>query len=206
MATITIASERSVRRTSWVRALCHPIVPLAFLCLFLFFYGLSAGELYRTENLRAIIAAEFLRSGDWIVPRLYDEPLFTKPPGMYAAIAAVSWPFGGVSEWTARLPSAIAATLTVFLFYWYFARQLGRSAGLIAATILPLSVMWLDKAPSAEIDMLQVMWVSVAILFFLRALEAQDKETRRQGDKEKGDLSPCLLVSLSPCLPVWSWW
>src|SRR5215468_6599312 len=170
MATITIASEPRVRHPALVAALSHPVVLLSLLCLVLFFYGLSAGELYRTENLRAIVAAEFLRSGDWIVPRLYGEPLFTKPPGMYAAIALCSWPFGGVTEWTARLPSA-AATITVFLFYWYFARQLGRTAGLVAATILPLSIMWLDKAPSAEIDMMQVMWVSAAILFFLRALE-----------------------------------
>src|SRR5438067_13749797 len=78
---------------------------LLVLCGFLFFYGLTAGELYRTESLRAIIAAEFLRTGNWLVPTLYGEPLFTKPPGMYAAIALVSWPFGGVTEWTARLPS-----------------------------------------------------------------------------------------------------
>jgi 4-amino-4-deoxy-L-arabinose transferase-like glycosyltransferase len=132
--------------------------------------------LYRTENLRAIIAAEFLRSGNWIVPSLYGEPLFTKPPGAYAAIALVSWPFGGVSEWTARLPSALAATALVLLFFWYFSRQLGRVAGLVAAVILPLSVMWLDKVPSAEIDALQVAWVGAAILFFLRALE--DEEDR----------------------------
>ena len=94
----------------------RPGVGLAILlgwCGLLFFYGLGAGELWRTESLRAIIAAEFLRSGNWIVPTLYGEPLFTKPPGMYAAIALVSWPFGGVSEWTARLPSALAASITV---------------------------------------------------------------------------------------------
>src|SRR5437868_11309074 len=95
------------------------VLLLAGLCGGLFFYGLNAGDLYRTENLRAVIAAEFLRSGDWIVPRLYGEPLLTKPPGMYAAIALVSWPFGRVSDATARLPSALAATVTVFLFYWY---------------------------------------------------------------------------------------
>ena len=32
---------------------------LSFLCAFLFFYGLNVGELYRTESLRAIVAAEF---------------------------------------------------------------------------------------------------------------------------------------------------
>src|SRR5207244_2679432 len=47
-----------------------------------------------------------------------------------------------------------------------------------------LSLMWLDKATTAEIDMLQVAWVSAAVLCFLRAIEAEDdKVTRRQGDK-----------------------
>jgi 4-amino-4-deoxy-L-arabinose transferase-like glycosyltransferase len=158
-----------------------PPVLLALLCGFLFFYGLNAGELYRTEGLRAILAAEFLRSGDWIVPRLYGEPLFTKPPGMYAAIAAASWPFGEVTTATARIPSAVAASLTVFHFYWYFGRILGRRGGLVAAIILPLSILWLDKAPSAEIDMLQVAWVASAILFFLRALEAAEQGRKSQG-------------------------
>jgi 4-amino-4-deoxy-L-arabinose transferase-like glycosyltransferase len=151
------------------------LVILAALCGFLFFYGLNVGELYRTEALRAIIAAEFLRSGNWIVPTLYGEPLFTKPPGHYAAIALCSGPFGGVSTWSARLPSAFAASATVFLFYGHFARQFGRRAGLTAAVVLPTSLMWLDKAPSAEIDMLQLAWVSAAILFFLRALEEHER-------------------------------
>ena len=115
-------------------------------CGFLFFYGLSTGELWRTESLRAIIGAEFLRTGNWIVPTLYGEPLFTKPPGMYAAIALASWPFGGVSEWTARLPSALAATATVLLMFWSFAPAAGRLGGLVTAAILPASFMWLDKA------------------------------------------------------------
>src|SRR5262245_37843672 len=176
-----LVPRRSFSLRRWLHPLRHPaerrwsaLVVLAALCGFLFFYGLNTGDLYRTESLRAIIAAEFLRSGNWIVPTLYGEPLFTKPPGMYAAIALASWPFGGVTEWTARLPSALAATGTVFLFYWYFGRQLGRRGGFIAALIVPLSVAWLDKVPTAEIDMLQVAWVAAAIIFFLRALEAEE--------------------------------
>src|SRR5262245_12471249 len=72
-------------------------IALALWCGFLFFYGLSTGELYRNETLRAVLAAEMLRNGDWVVPRLYGEPLLTKPPGMYIAIAMASWPFGAVT-------------------------------------------------------------------------------------------------------------
>jgi 4-amino-4-deoxy-L-arabinose transferase-like glycosyltransferase len=149
-------------------------------CGFLFFYGLNGGELYRTEALRAIIAQDFLNSGDWVVPRLYGEPLLTKPPGMYAAIAALSWPLGGVTDWSARLPSALAATATVLLFFWYFRRLFGSRGGLIAGLVVPASVMWLDKATAAEIDMLQVFWVSGSVLFLVRALEAEEAAAKPQ--------------------------
>jgi 4-amino-4-deoxy-L-arabinose transferase-like glycosyltransferase len=144
-------------------------------CGFLFFYGLGFGELYRNETLRAIIARDMLRTGNWIVPTLYGGPLFTKPPGMYVAIALCSLPFGAVSELSARLPSALAATASVFLVYWFFRRQVGRTGGLIAALMLPMSVFWLERAASAEIDMLQVAWVTASILFFLRAVEPDVK-------------------------------
>lgn len=158
---------------------------LGAFCTVLFFHGLTLGEIYRTESLRAIIGAEFLRTGNWVVPMLYGEPLLTKPPVMYAAIAAASSPFGEVMEWTARLPSALAATMVILLFYWYVSRQTGRLGGLVAALITPCTYMWLDKATAAEIDMLQVFWVSAALLFFFRATEASDIIPGRQVDKLK---------------------
>jgi 4-amino-4-deoxy-L-arabinose transferase-like glycosyltransferase len=182
------------------------VLILSALCGILFFYGLTAGDLYRTEGLRAIIAAEFLRSGNWIVPTLYGEPLFTKPPGMYAAIALLSWPVGGVTNWTARLPSALAATCMVFLAYWYFSHRLGRLSGLVVAAILPCSFMWLEKASAAEIDMMQAAWVTAAILFFLRGLDAADEVA----SGEWRVASPSSLVPHpSPLIPLpalWVWW
>ncbi len=157
---------------------------LALWCGVLFFFGLNTGELYQTESLRAILAAELLRDGDWIVPTLYGEPLLTKPPGMYAAIAAASWPPGRVSAATARLPSALAATATVFLFYTAFARRLGRRAGLIAAGLLPASALWLGRVPSAEIDLVQLAWVTAALLCFLRALEISESTEERTFGRE----------------------
>ena len=137
----------------------RPIPLLLAFCGILFFHGLTAGELYRTEGLRARIAAECFQSGNWIVPTLYSQPLFTKPPGMYTAIGLASWPFGDITDWSARLPSAIAATALVLLFYWFFSRQFGRTGGLVAALLLPLSPMWLERVPTAEIDALQTVWV-----------------------------------------------
>ena len=133
-------------------------------CGLLFFYGLTAGPLYRTESLRAIIGAESLR-GNWLYPVLYGEPFLTKPPGHYAAIALCSLPFGEVTDWSARLPSAIAATITVFLM-WSLFRTAGKPAAIWMALLIPTSVLWLDKAPSAEIDMTLVAWVAAALVLF----------------------------------------
>ena len=62
------------------------------------------------NHLRGIKAARVVtKFGVRLVPTLYGQPLFTKPPGIYVAIALCSAPFGAVTEWTARLPSALAA-------------------------------------------------------------------------------------------------
>jgi 4-amino-4-deoxy-L-arabinose transferase-like glycosyltransferase len=167
-ANVSLAAPAS-RRFGW------PVFLAALgFASFLSFYGLG-GELWRTENLRARVAWEILHTGDWVVPRLYGEPLLTKPPAMYIAIALASLPRGLVTEWTARLPSALSALAMLALFYLEFRRRLGQRAGIIAAVLLPISGMWLDKSTSAEIDMLHAAWVCGAFLCFLRAVEANEK-------------------------------
>jgi 4-amino-4-deoxy-L-arabinose transferase-like glycosyltransferase len=151
-------------------------------CGVLFFYGLNSGNFYRTEALRAIVAREFIRTGNWLVPTLYGEPLLTKPPLHYAAIALVSLPGGDVTEWSARLPSALAACATILIFYSWFGRELGRRAGFIAGMIVPSSVAWFDRVPSAEVDMLHVAWVVGSLYCGYRASEcgaATDPRTAR---------------------------
>jgi 4-amino-4-deoxy-L-arabinose transferase-like glycosyltransferase len=166
--------RRRAHLGSLVAALDKPVAMPLLLggwSLLLFVYGLGVGDFWRTESLRAVIAREMLETGDWIVPRLYGEPLFTKPPGMYLAIVLCSLPLGYVTEFSARLPSALAACACVAVVAWYFTRRLGRRAGLAAGLMLPMAFMWIDKSTAAEIDMLQTAFVTASILFFLRAVE-----------------------------------
>jgi hypothetical protein len=150
------------------------VAPLALFawCAVLFVYGVAAGPLYRTEALRAIIGRECL-NGHWLYPVLYGEPFLTKPPGHYAAVGLCSLPFGEVSAATARLPSVFAAMCAVFLVYGLFRRAVGEGAAFVAALLLPCSVLWLDKVPSAEIDMSLVGWVTAALCALYRAVEAE---------------------------------
>src|SRR5947209_8871233 len=202
---MAVASQAltSHRAPSGLRRRALPLLLVAFTA-FLLLYGLSAGELYRTESLRAILGAEFLRGGGRVVPTLYGEPLLTKPPGMYAAVALASWPAGAVSAATARLPSVVAAGLAVWLFYRCFRRHLGRPAGLTAAALLPASFLWLDRVPSAEIDMLQLAWVAAAVLFFLRALEAHEAPAPRRRAAEWLWWQAALLCVAGGLLTKWT--
>jgi 4-amino-4-deoxy-L-arabinose transferase-like glycosyltransferase len=165
-----------VARIAKTPGIAHAL--LAGYCGILFFFGINTGCFYRTEGLRALVAAESLRSGNWIVPTLYGEPLLTKPPGHYAAIALCSLPAGRVTEWSARLPSALAGCAVVCLFYSWFARELGRRAGFIAALIVPCSVAWFERVPSAEIDLVHLAWVVAALYCGYRAAACQELAAR----------------------------
>jgi 4-amino-4-deoxy-L-arabinose transferase-like glycosyltransferase len=87
-------------------------------------------------------------------------------------------PVGQVTETTARIPSGVAATLTVLFAFATLRRFLGEGRALAAAMLMPVSMLWLDKAPSAEIDILQLAWVSAALFSFLRAYEAKESACR----------------------------
>jgi 4-amino-4-deoxy-L-arabinose transferase-like glycosyltransferase len=189
------------------RKFLRRIGPISFLLLWsivLFGYGIDAGELYQTESLRALVGQEMLRSGNWLVPTLYGEPLLTKPPGMYAAVALASWPVGRVTAVTARLPSVVAGTATVLLFYATFTRRLGRRAGLSAAAILPASVLWLSRVPSAEIDLVQLAWVAGALCCFLRALELAEGSRREYRGLEWLHWQLALLCVAGGMLTKWT--
>ena len=120
------------------------------------------------HGIARVIGRECARN--WLFPVL-REPFLTKPPGHYAAIGLCSLPCGDVTVASARLPSVLAATVAVFLVYFLFRQAIGERRALLAALLLPTSVLWLDKVPSAEIDMTLVGWVTAAIVCFHRALE-----------------------------------
>lgn len=162
---------REGRTSIWA----HPAVQCSLLLLwglFLFLYGIHQGDLYRTEGLRAIIGKEMYRTGDWIVPKLYGEPILTKPPLFYWAIASTGYFFGEVTTWSTRLPAALAG-LGCLLIVYFTLRRYSQSTWLplLAAMALPCSGMWLEKASSSEIDTVLVMFVLGAWACFLRVLE-----------------------------------
>ncbi len=122
---------------------------------------------------------------------------------MYVAIAAASWPWGDVTTASARIPSVVSATVVVFLFFNAFQRVVGRQRALAGAMLIPMSFLWLDRVPSAEIDMLLVMWVSASLLAFWRALELEESHPVR-GKEALGWWLLALLCVAAGFLTKWT--
>src|SRR2546423_854894 len=95
---------------------------LAGFCAFLFFYGLAQFGLIGADEPRyAQVAHEMLERRDWVTPTLGGHPWLKKPP-LYYWQAMLAYSVFGVSDWAARLPSAVDATLLVLAFYFFLRR------------------------------------------------------------------------------------
>jgi 4-amino-4-deoxy-L-arabinose transferase-like glycosyltransferase len=95
---------------------------LAGFCAFLFFYGLAQFGLIGADEPRyAQVAREMLQRRDWVTPTLGGRPWLEKPP-LYYWQSMVGFAIFGVSDWAARVPAALNATLLVLAVYFFLRR------------------------------------------------------------------------------------
>ena len=75
-----------------------------------------------------------LQSGDWVVPRLYDEIRPNKPPFIYWCQATAMRFIGDgpvTGTFAARLPSSVAMVLTLILLAVAIRQHVGRGSRLL---------------------------------------------------------------------------
>lgn len=130
-------------------------MPLIFVVLYIcLFSGLGVLGLIGPDEPRyAAIARAMAETRDWVTPRLWGAPWFEKPV-LYYWIAGIAMRIFGVSEFAARLPSALAAVLAVVAVGWTTLRSYGADAAWHAFLMLPASVAMIGFARAASPDML----------------------------------------------------
>ena len=136
----------------------------------------SAALFEPDEGRNAEKAREILVLNDWVTPHENFYPVLDKPIFFYWLIA-VSYKLFGVSEWTARLPSFLAALGCVVLVYRFARSHWGRWAALWSALVLVTSVEFFVLARIVIFDMPLTFFGTVALLAFY---EAQHSENRRR--------------------------
>lgn len=141
---------------------------LLLLIFFQCFYRLGVLGLVGPDEPRyAQIAREMVSSGDYVTPRLNGKPWFEKPV-LYYWMTACFYRTLGVSEFSARLASALAGSLGIVVTWWLGCRWLGQRGGFLSAAILATSVIWFSLSRAASMDML----LSSALAFALASLYA----------------------------------
>jgi 4-amino-4-deoxy-L-arabinose transferase-like glycosyltransferase len=136
---------------------------LAGFCGFLFFYGLASFGLIGADEPRyAQVAREMLARHDWITPTLGGKPWLEKPP-LYYWQAMIAYGIFGVSDWAARLPSAVDATLMVAAIY-LFLRRFCSGFELEGALITASAAGVIGFARAASMDMPLAATFTIALL------------------------------------------
>jgi len=106
-----------------------------------------------------------LQRHDWVTPFLYGQPWLEKPV-LYYWQAMVAYKIFGVSDWVARLPSALDATAMVVAIYLFF-RQFRRGFQLDAALITASTAGIIGLSRSASTDMPLTATFTVALVAWL---------------------------------------
>ena len=147
-------------------------IPLVLLLLYVcLFSGLGAlGLLGPDEPRYAAIARSMAETHDWVTPRLWGTPWFEKPV-LYYWLAGIAMRLFGVSEFAARLPSALAALLAVAAIKWAALRSYGLGAAWFSLLMLPASVAMIGFSHAASPDMLFAGLLAAAMAAALEILQ-----------------------------------
>jgi 4-amino-4-deoxy-L-arabinose transferase-like glycosyltransferase len=155
------------------------IAVLVLLGLALFGWRLGSHDLWPTDEPRfGLVAKEMRARGDFVVLSLNDHLYTEKPPLFFWEINGFAALLGGVDEWAARLPSALAGVLCLLVVLVFGEALFDRRTGFLGALVFATSVQILERARWASIDMTLTLCVTLAVALLWRAATAAGEEGR----------------------------
>ena len=104
-----------------------------------------------------------MMQGDFVTPQLGGLPWLEKPPLLFW-LETASYSAFGVSEWSARLPSALLALGTIGMACVLLVRVGRPRAARLVVLILPTAPLWAAFARTASTDMPLVACLSIALM------------------------------------------
>ena len=144
----------------------------------LFLHLGSAALFEPDEGRNAEKAREILVLNDWITPHENFHPVLDKPIFFYWLIA-LAYKIFGISEWAARLPSALAALSCIGVIYWFVRRRWDLWAAQWSGLILLTSLGFFVLARVVIFDMNLTLFLALALCAFYEGAHANDLTKRR---------------------------
>lgn len=145
-----------------------PVTTVTLVCAMALLPWTGSGFYTKGEPREASVAVSMLESGNPILPEVYAGEHAYKPPMMHWLIAAFSLPQGHVSEFTARLPSALAQIILLGFVLAFFGKRT-RFQEAFVATLLLMTCFEIHRAGmTARVDMLLTMFVTLGLMQLYR--------------------------------------
>jgi 4-amino-4-deoxy-L-arabinose transferase-like glycosyltransferase len=138
----------------------------------------GAGLFDPDEGRNSEKAREILILNDWVTPHENFHPVLDKPMFFYWLVA-LSYKLFGVSEWSARLPSALAALGCLIIVYRFADQRWGRWEALWSALILLTCAEFFVLARIVILDMPLTFFLTLALYAFYEAVHADEAKSRR---------------------------
>jgi len=124
------------------------------------------------EPREAIVAWTMLDTSNWILPQNIGGEFAYKPPLFHWTVAACSLIFGGqVTEFTSRLPSALAAIITSLATFFFFRRRKDESTAFLTALVFLTCFEVHRAAVNCRVDMMLTMFIVTSIFALCRWAE-----------------------------------
>lgn len=117
----------------------------------------------RGEPREALVALSMLKDGNWILPVNSGVDMAYKPPLFHWCIALFSTIAGGVSEYTSRMPSAVALALMVLAGYGFYARRSGKELAFLMGLITLTNFEVHRAGTNCRVDMLLAALMVLAL-------------------------------------------
>lgn len=146
-----------------------PVSTVIFVCLITILPWIAMGD-YSTkgEPREASVAVSMLETGNWILPTVYADEFAYKPPLMHWLMGVCSLPQGYVSEFTSRLPSAIAYTTLMAVVLIFFGHRVRFQEAFIAVCLLFTCVEIHRAGITARVDMLLTTFIVAGLIQMYR--------------------------------------
>jgi len=146
------------------------------LAVLLLFVGLGQlGFTDRDEGSNAEAAREMVESGDWITPTLNGEPRFAKPVFIYWLMSG-AYRMMGVSEFTARFPSALFLVLLIVLQYAFLSFTRNAFIGLLGGLMLLLNIEMIAIGRMALTDSVLIFFTTLSLFGFWIGLHGHGRQ------------------------------
>jgi 4-amino-4-deoxy-L-arabinose transferase-like glycosyltransferase len=158
----------------------HQRLTLLFLTLsLLLFSNGNQSLLAHDEGYYATQARWILETQDWLTPQWWGTPVYDRTIGIQWLIALASQ-FFGINEFSVRLPTIIACTISVLLTYEIGKILLNRQVAWIGAIILCLMGIWISESRmgNQNIALVCIELIGIWALLSAEQLEYNQKKQR----------------------------